>query len=126
MAGTVNEWYVFDAGTVDKKTCNEIKGLVKDRWQESSVDTSTETTDEERKPGYKADYKPDSNTRLSDIAWCRDQWLYDIIWPYMETANERAGWKFDIRAAESMQITRYKKGGFYNLHRDGSGDHLSA
>ena len=24
------------------------------------------------------------------------------------------------------QITRYKKGGFYNFHRDGSGDHLSA
>ena len=24
-----------------------------------------------------------------------------------------------------MQITRYRKGGFYNFHRDGYGDHLS-
>ena len=24
-----------------------------------------------------------------------------------------------------MQITRYKKGGFYKFHRDGRGDHLS-
>ena len=25
-----------------------------------------------------------------------------------------------------MQITRYRKGGFYNFHQDGNGDHLSA
>ena len=44
----------------------------------------------------------------------------------MEGANERAGWKYDIRGAEDMQITRYKKGEFYYFHRDGKGDHLSA
>ena len=31
----------------------------------------------------------------------------------------------NIKAAESCQITRYKKGGFYNFHSDGTGDHLS-
>ena len=44
----------------------------------------------------------------------------------MEEANELAGWKYDIRSAENMQITRYKKGGFYKFHKDGIGDHLSA
>ena len=44
----------------------------------------------------------------------------------MKEANERAGWKYDIRSAENMQITRYKKGGFYNFHKDGRSDHLSA
>ena len=39
--------------------------------------------------------------------------------------SEQTGWKYDIRNAESMQITRYKKGGFYNFHKDGRGDHLS-
>ena len=43
----------------------------------------------------------------------------------MNKANIEAGWKYDIRAAESSQVTRYKKGGFYNFHRDGSQDHLS-
>jgi len=44
----------------------------------------------------------------------------------MKGANEQAGWKYDIKAAESCQITRYKKGGFYSFHTDGNGDHLSA
>ena len=41
-----NEWYVFGGGTVDKKTCNKIKRLAQGNWEESSVDTSKETTDE--------------------------------------------------------------------------------
>ena len=65
-------------------------------------------------------------TRTSDIAWSNDQWLMDLIWPYMEEANEQAGWKYDIKAVESIQITRYKEGNFYHFHRDGRSDSLSA
>ena len=122
----INEWFVFEAGTVDKKTCNKIKKWASKKWQPSSVDTQGETTDEERKTGRKGDYKPDPKTRISDVAWCNDQWLYDIIWPFMQQANNEAGWGYHIKAAESAQITRYKKGGFYKFHRDGNGDHLSA
>ena len=126
MSSTVNEWYVFDAGTVDKKTCNKIKKWASKKWEPSSVDTSKETTDEERKTGKKGDYKPDPKHRVSDVAWCNEQWIYDLIWPYMEKANDVAGWRYHIKAAESAQITRYQKGGFYKFHRDGNGDHLSA
>ena len=121
----VNEWYIFQEA-LDKKTCNKIKRLVKDTWEESWVDTSKDTTDEERITGKKGDYKLNPEQRISDIAWVRDQWVYDTIWPFMEEANQKTGWRYDIKAAESMQITRYKKGGFYNFHRDGAGDHLSA
>ena len=38
-------------------------------------------------------------------------------------ANESAGWKYDIVAAESCQITRYTKDGFYSWHLDGIGSH---
>ena len=125
MTALTNEWYIFQEA-LDKKTCNKIKRLAKDNWEDSSVDTSKGITDEERKSGKKPDYKPDSKTRISDIAWVRDQWVYDTIWPFMQQANQEAGWRYDIKAAESMQITRYKKGGFYNFHTDGNGDHLSA
>ena len=125
MSGTLNEWYVFEKDTIDKKTCTKIKNWAKDKWRPSAVDTSGDSTDEERISGKKPDYKPDDTIRISDIAWCNDQWLYDIIWSYMKEANELTGWKYDIKAAESCQITRYKKGGFYNFHRDGTGDHLS-
>ena len=125
MSALTNEWYIFH-DALDKKTCNKIKRLAKDNWEESSVDKSKGITDEERKTGKKGDYKSDPKTRISDVAWCNDQWLYDIIFPYMNQANDEAGWRYDIKAAESAQITRYKKGGFYNFHRDGRGDHLSA
>ena len=125
MNATTNEWYIFH-GALDKKTCNKIKRLANNNWQESAVDTSAGTTDEERKTGRKGDYKPDPKMRISDVAWVTDQWVYDTIWPYMQEANQEAGWGYQIKAAESMQITRYRKGGFYNFHRDGNGDHLSA
>jgi PKHD-type hydroxylase len=121
-----NEWFIFDADSIDKKTCNKIKRWASKKWEPSAVDTSEETTDEERKTGKKGDYKPDSKTRISDVIWTNDQWIYDTIWPWMLKANEEAGWKYDIDSAESMQITRYKKGGFYTWHKDGDHDHLSA
>ena len=126
MTALTNEWFVFEAGAVDKKTCNKIKRWANKKWETSAVDTAKGTTDEERKTGRKGDYKPDPKTRISDVAWCNDQWLYDVIWPFMVRANEEAGWRYQIKAAESCQITRYKKGGFYSFHRDGNGDHLSA
>ena len=42
----------------------------------------------------------------------------------MMQANAEAGWQYEIKSAESSQITRYKKGGFYSFHSDGAGCHL--
>ena len=120
-----NEWFYF-IGALDKKTCNKIKNSAKGKWKESVVNTKKgELTDEERITGEKPIYKINKKTRISDIVWTNDQWIYDTIWPFMEEANELAGWKYDIRSAENMQITRYKKGGFYYFHKDGKSDHLS-
>ena len=120
-----NEWYVFKGGTVDKKTCNKLKRLAKDNWVGASVDTSGETTNEERRSGRKGDFKLNSKQRISDVSWVKDQWIYDLIFPFMQRASDEAGWRYHIKAAESMQITRYRKGGFYEFHTDGNGDHLS-
>ena len=121
---STNEWFYFTDG-LDKKTCNKIKNSAKDEWKKSKVDIKKGITDEERITGEKPIHGIDKNERISDIVWTTDQWIYDIIWPRMVEANERAGWKYDIKGAESMQITRYKKGGFYCFHKDGKSDHLS-
>ena len=125
MSISLNEWFVFKAGTVDKKTCNKLKRLGSKKWEESAVDTSKAATDEERRIGKKAAFKPDHETRISEVFWTNDQWVYDVIWPFMLEANHGSGWKYEIKAAESCQLTKYKKGGFYKFHRDGYGDHLS-
>ena len=121
-----NEWYTFVAGTIDKKTCNKIKEWASNKWETSEVETHRgKITKEERKTGLKLDFEPDSKRRVSDIAWCNERWLYDIVWKFMHQANYEAGWRYDIKACQSCQITRYKKGGFYTFHIDGRGDHLS-
>ena len=122
---STNTWYYF-IDALDKKTCNKIRNSAKGKWKKSTVHVNKDITDEERKTGEKLIHVTNKNARISDIVWTTDQWIYETIWPYMEQANEQAGWKYDIRGAESMQITRYKKGGFYYFHKDGPGDHLSS
>jgi len=130
---STTKWYYF-INALDKNTCDKIRNAAEGKWSESSVDTQKDITEEEQitaaKPIPVIDKKVrisdiDKKVRISDVVWTSDQWIYDTIWPYMEESNEQAGWKYDIRAVESMQITRYKKGGFYRFHRDGKGDHLS-
>ena len=120
-----NEWYIFNR-ELDKTTCNKIKKLGQGKWVPSSVDTSKGITDEERRIGKKGDYKPDKKVRISEVFWTTEQWIYDLTFPYMYEANRLAGWRLDIKAAESMQLTRYRKGGFYGFHKDGQADYLSA
>jgi PKHD-type hydroxylase len=120
-----NEWYYFVNG-IDKKTCNKIKRLASGKWENSKVEIGdTETTAEERVTGRKLSYGPNGKERISDIAWTTKDWVYDLVWPYMYEANKNSGWKYDIQAAEGMQITRYSKGGFYEFHMDGRSDNLS-
>ena len=61
--------------------------------------------------------------RKNDVVWTKEQWIYNIIWPYMIEANACAEWKYDIVGAEACQVTRYTKDGFYSWHRDGIGSH---
>jgi len=115
-----NEWCIFDK-VIDKKTCNRIKNLGKSKW----VDSTVASTKEKIYAGQKDDYKKDTKVRISDVYWTSEQWLYDLIWLYMLEANKKSSWNLDISAAEDMQITRYKKDGFYGWHTDGISDSLS-
>ena len=52
--------------------------------------------------------------------------MYDLLCPFVHTANESAGWKYDLDWFESVQIARYKKNQHYSWHTDGAGDHFGA
>ena len=120
-----NEWF-FYTSAIDEKTCNKIKSISKKNdFEESKVDIKHDITDEERKTGKVAEYSQDKKSRISDVSWSNDQWVINLIWPYMLKANKEAGWNFDIKAVETMQITRYNPNGFYGWHRDGNADCLS-
>lgn len=60
--------------------------------------------------------------RDSEVSWLTDQWIYDLVMPYLNEANRKAGWNFETDYSESLQFTAYHGGGFYGWHADGGSD----
>ena len=119
-----NLWY-YSTSAIDKKDCNKLKRIEKKHFESALVDRHHEITKKERVTGINSDFGLNKKKRVSDVCWSNKQWIYDLIWPFMLEANEKAGWNFEVDAAESAQITRYKVGGFYSWHSDGGSDCLS-
>jgi PKHD-type hydroxylase len=64
----------------------------------------------------------DIYVRDSKVAWLTDTWLYDLIYPYIDEANHKAGWNWEYDRSESFQFTQYEPSGFYGWHKDGQSD----
>lgn len=58
--------------------------------------------------------------RDSHVTFIDTPWLYDLIWPFIRTANKNAGWNFDWDFTEEMQFTKYGANQFYGWHTDSS------
>tara|TARA_B110000211_G_scaffold204148_1_gene237472 strand:- start:64 stop:618 length:555 start_codon:yes stop_codon:yes gene_type:complete len=89
---------------IDEKTCRKILKLNKNIWDISATSDPVML-----------------KSRKSKTCWVNDQWLYDIVFDFMNDANISSGWNFEISSAEDMQLTKYERGGFYNYHDDGDG-----
>ena len=62
--------------------------------------------------------------RDSEVSWLNPKWLYDLIHPFLRTANNQAGWKYEWDFSESFQFTKYGPGQFYGWHADGNSCHF--
>ena len=71
-----------------------------------------------------ADLEKSRYIRDSEVTWMNDQWLYDRVYPFLHTANDEAGWKYQFDKSESFQFTKYGKNQFYGWHADGNSCHL--
>jgi len=106
----INNYWKWDK-EIPHETCQKIINLGKGKWEQAETfDSATKN-------------KSLDNIRKSNIVWIKEQWVYNLIWGYMESANEQAGWKYNIDAAEDCQVTQYNKDGFYSWHIDGLGSH---
>tara|TARA_R100000656_G_C3940273_1_gene126606 strand:+ start:553 stop:1116 length:564 start_codon:yes stop_codon:yes gene_type:complete len=102
-----NSWYFFEQAVPDD-VCNKIIESAK------SFDSGTI-----EKNGV------DESIRKSGVYFTNEQWLYDLVWPFMEIANKDSGWNYEVSSAEDFQITRYLEREFYSEHVDGCIDHSS-
>jgi hypothetical protein len=133
-----NYWY-FDS-VIPKDTCEEIIRLGKEKIErQKSLGYHVEgITYGNTEKGQNKDATPQGANFLkklkgkkvynrdSTVTWFEDQWLYDLITPYIKLANVNAGWNFDVDWSETFQFTSYDKNGFYSWHDDGGSDSLSA
>lgn len=87
-------------------------------WQhknEGLVATNDLTVEGLKKKGV----DPDSAyVRDSNITWMNDDFLYEMIQPYVAEANRSANWNFDWDFTEEFQFTKYGPGQFYGWHVD--------
>ena len=127
-------WHFINALTEDQ--CDKIiklgdsKGIAKattrgDR-DTSTVPQNDMTLEEFLKDLESKNISDSGYIRDSFVSWFNDKWVYDLVWPYLNTANKNAGWHYDYDYAEQFQYTVYHKGGIYVWHVDSDTDHHAA
>jgi len=57
-------------------------------------------------------------TRDSTVSFFSEKWIYDIILPYIGTANQNAKWNFTTSWTEPLQFTNYGINQHYDWHCD--------
>jgi len=66
----------------------------------------------------------DKAKRDCKIAWIQEKWIYNIINPFIHTANKNAKWNFQWDWNETCQFTIYEKGEYYGWHTDQNNENL--
>jgi len=105
-------WYYSAA--IPKKTCENIIKYGKSLHLNKAL-TGGITNPKKIKP---KELKNMKRKRNSSVAWLDDQWLYELITPYLKNANQSAGWNFQWDWMESCQFTKYKPKQYYGWHKD--------
>ena len=130
----IKHYYYYFKSALSEELCEQIKkvGIEKLNNSGKKAETLGKQSIQDsngnhillnNKTKEEVDSSGDIVVRDSDIAWIDEQWLYNILQPYINHANENAGWKYDWDWSESIQFTKYKKNQFYGWHADGGGDH---
>jgi|TARA_R110002020_G_scaffold30805_5_gene96777 PKHD-type hydroxylase len=110
----LNNYYYYFKSAIPNRICDDIVKYGKQLQEQTAV--TGEFSDKTLNQKQIKDLK---KTRNSNIVWMNDRWIYKEIQPYIHQANKNAGWNFQWDWSESCQFTKYKKGQFYDWHRDG-------
>lgn len=64
------------------------------------------------------DVEPDINHRKTEVFFSSEQFVYNMMQPWLEEANKNANWNMIIDSYEPFQFTHYEDGGHYDWHTD--------
>ena len=103
----LNNYFWYFKSALSDKQCDDILEYIKTTSKKERAKIGIGTYAEE-------DYQDIVNQRNSDVSWLAQPWFYQILNPYIRTANTNAGWNFEWDWSEVAQFTHYKKGQFYH------------
>lgn len=103
-----------------ENTAAWTSGRVEKQSMDNSAVSQADKTIEEIKNDGLTTY-----IRDSEVVFFNDQWIYDLLIPYLNIANFSANWRFDYDFIQDIQFTKYGLNQFYGWHQDSTGCHLS-
>ena len=110
-------WYFTNALT--PRFCDHLLQYGKLHQEQIAVTGGIENKrDVNKNPLTKKELKNLQKKRNSNVSWLDDKWIYKEIIPYVNEANQRAGWNFKWDSSEPCQFTKYSKGQYYGWHCD--------
>ena len=109
----LENYYYYFKSAVPERICDEI---IKHGSQMDSEKAEVDNNNYFPRGGKNIGL--DLKRRNSEITWTSDRWVYNEIQPYIYEANKHANWNFSWSYSEPCQITKYKKGGYYDWHCD--------
>jgi PKHD-type hydroxylase len=109
-----NYWYFRNA--IKPEICDRIIAMGEN--QSHKLGEINRHTEKDLEEYTEEDYEDLFKTRNSHISWIDEPWIYNLLKPYINRANEMAGWNFEWDYTETLQYTRYVEGQFYEWHPD--------
>ena len=104
-------WYFKSALT--SRFCDEVI-----KYALSKEESMARTGGFDNKNLTREDIKNIQRKRKSDLVWLNDTWIYKELHPFVNEANEKAGWNYEWDRSESCQFTKYKTNQYYDWHSD--------
>jgi PKHD-type hydroxylase len=114
----LQNYYWFFQSVLSKDFCNNLIKFGNQQREELALTGGQTEKIKEGKELTENDLKDLKKKRDSNIVWLNEQWIYDEILPYVNTANKNAGWNFEFSWSESCQFTKYKLDQYYDWHCD--------
>ena len=109
----LKNYYWYFTGALSSKFCDEVIRFANDQKEQQGI-----TGKYQDKKLNKKEIKDLKKQRDSNVIWLNQQWVYKEIMPYVNTANSKAGWNYEIDLAEECQFTKYKLNQHYDWHCD--------
>jgi len=112
-------YYYYFKEILSKKFCDDVICFAEEKQKSIGFTGNLgQNRNIAKEPLTKKELKILKKQRDSNIVWLKDHWIYKEILPWVEEANRRAGWNFQIETCEDCQFTTYKKNQFYDWHFD--------